>query len=58
MSASSRSRIPAEDAEACLLEQTVGHAVVEAVLKLGRKVTSVKGIAQDWIGTSCTQQVE
>ena len=33
--ASSTSRFPAQDAEACLLEETVGHAVVEAILRLG-----------------------
>ena len=33
-SASSRSRIPAQHVEACLLKQTVGHVVVETVLKL------------------------
>ena len=33
-SASSRSRVPAQDAEACLLEKTVWHAVVEAILGL------------------------
>ena len=33
-SASSRSRIPAQYAEACLLKQTVGHVVVETVLRL------------------------
>ena len=31
-SASSRPRIPAQYAEACLLKQTVGHVVVETVL--------------------------
>ena len=34
-SASSMSRIPAQDAEVRLLKRTVGHAVVETVLRLG-----------------------
>ena len=32
-SASSKSRVPAQDAGACLLKQTVGHAVVETILR-------------------------
>ena len=51
-SASSRSRSPALNAEASLLKQTVGLVVVEAVLRLGGKVSSVMGITENWIGTA------
>ena len=42
-SASSRSRDPARDAEPCLLEKTLGHAVVEAMLRLARKTAIGRG---------------
>ena len=49
--ASSRSRIPAQDVEACLLKQMVGH-VVETMLRLGGEVSSVMGTTENWFGTS------
>ena len=46
------SRIPAQYAEACLLKQAVGHTVVDKVLTLGIKLSSVVGTTENWLGTS------
>ena len=46
------SRIPAQDAEVCLLEYTVGHAVVETVLRFRGREPSVVGTTENRIGTS------
>ena len=46
-SASSRPRIPAQYAEACLLKQTAGPVVVETVLRLRVNVSSVVGIMEN-----------
>ena len=56
-SASSRSRIPAQDAYTRLLKLTVGHAVVETVFWLGRKMSSLQGLAIDGFGTSFARQL-
>ena len=56
ISASSRPRIPAHYAEACLLKQTVEHVVVENVLRLRRNASSVAGTTENRLGTSLSHQ--
>ena len=45
--ASSRSRIPVQNAAACLLKKTVGHVVVKAILWIRLTVPPVMGIRID-----------
>ena len=45
--ASSRSRIPVQDAEACLFKKEVGHVVVKAMLWIRCTVPPVMGIRID-----------
>ena len=51
-SASSRSRMPAQYAVACLLKQTVGHVLVETVFRFRGREPSVVGTAENRFGAS------